>query len=45
MINTVNSHSLFAEAATMAANLPCRQKPSDGRRLGYVLALAERCAR
>ena len=44
MLTTINSHSLLAEAAPMAANLPCWQKPVDGRRFGYGRPLAERCA-
>ena len=40
-----NSHSILAEAASLAAALPCWQMPVDERRFGYGRSLAGRRAR
>ena len=45
MLITVYTHTFIPEAATMAASLPCRQKPVLDRSSGNGDVLARRCAR
>ena len=45
MTITAKSHPMLAEAASLAATLPCWQLPVDDRRFGYVHPLAGRRAR
>jgi hypothetical protein len=42
---TINTHNLLTEAAPAATVMPCPRSFDKGRRPGYVLALAGRCAR
>jgi hypothetical protein len=45
MLITVHTPRFLAEAANAASNLPCRHSFDGKRPVGYVLALAGRCAR
>jgi hypothetical protein len=45
MTITMKSHTTPAEAALLAATLPCWQKPVDDRRFGNGQSLAGRRAR
>jgi hypothetical protein len=45
MLITVDTPTFLAEAAKAASVSPCRHSFDEKRRLGYVVALAGRCAR
>jgi len=45
MLITLNIPMFLTEATSVASALPCRHSFDQGRRPGYVLALAGRCAR
>ena len=45
MLNTLNTHTFFAEATSVVSVLPCWHRVDAKRQSGYVRALAGRHAR